>query len=148
MIGVVVTGHINFASGIASALKVIAGDLPQMAFVDFTEDLAPDALEAKLLATAQSVDTGDGVLFLTDLFGGTPNNCCVRLIMQHPQYELISGTNLSMAIGAALERDELTMAELLEALPSPAMTQIKNMRPELKACSIEEGATDCSDDGI
>lgn len=148
MIGLVITGHIEFANGMKSALQAIAGDLPQMEFVTFPETITPDDLERNLGEAAKRVDTGDGVLFLTDLFGGTPNNMCVKLIMQNDNYECVCGTNLSMAITAAMEREDFTKAEIIEMLQTNEVTQIRNMRKEIKACSIIDGTTDCSDDGI
>lgn len=131
MLGIVVSGHIHFASGLKSALEAIIGKQEQLAFVDFTEDLTTEALEQQLRAAYEQVNSGEGVLFLTDLYGGSPNNRALNILLTTPQTELICGTNLSMLINAALEREELGLAELKQALISGEMSQIKDMRAEL-----------------
>lgn len=72
MIGLVISGHIHFASGMASAVRAIAGEQPQMRFIDFVESMSTDDLEAALRQAADEVDDGEGVLFLTDLPGDRP----------------------------------------------------------------------------
>ncbi|SUG56029.1 putative PTS system IIA component [Salmonella enterica subsp. diarizonae] len=78
MIGIVVSGHIHFASGMESAVRAIAGEQPQMVFVDFVENLSTDMLEEELRNAADRVDSGDGVLFLTDIPGGSPCNRALK----------------------------------------------------------------------
>ncbi|TCJ95865.1 PTS system N-acetylgalactosamine-specific EIIA component (Man family) [Volucribacter psittacicida] len=142
MLGIVVSGHIHFASGLQSAVEAIVGKQPQLAFVDFTEDLTTDQLEQKLREACAEVDTGDGVLFLTDLYGGSPTNRAANIILTTPNTELICGTNLSMIINAALEREELTLAELTEALLSGEMGHIKDMRKELASVMQDDQQDD------
>ncbi len=47
MIGLIVSGHLNFATGMASAVKAIAGEQENIAFIDFIESISPDELEQK-----------------------------------------------------------------------------------------------------
>lgn len=47
MIGIVVSGHINFASGMASAVRAITGEQSQMLFIDFVESMSTDMLESE-----------------------------------------------------------------------------------------------------
>lgn len=138
MLGIVVSGHIHFASGLKSAVEAIVGKQPQLEFVDFTENLTTEELEQQLRQAHDRVDTGDGVLFLTDLYGGSPNNRAINIILTTPQTELICGTNLSMVINAALEREELTLDELKQALISGDMSHIKDMRAELNSAMQDQ----------
>lgn len=82
MIGIVVSGHINFASGMASAVRAIAGEQPQMAFIDFVESMSTDRLEDELRRAADSVDSDEGVLFLIDIPGGSPCNRALNILMK------------------------------------------------------------------
>lgn len=84
MIGIVVSGHIHFASGVASAVRAIAGEQEQMCYVDFVETMSTDELELALRQAAQAVDSGDGVLFLTDIPGGSPANRALAILMDTP----------------------------------------------------------------
>lgn len=60
MIGLVISGHIHFATGMASAVHAIAGDQPQMRFIDFVESMSTDDLEEALRQAADEVDDGEG----------------------------------------------------------------------------------------
>ncbi|MGA6580038.1 PTS mannose transporter subunit IIA, partial [Providencia sp. NPDC089923] len=48
MIGLIISGHLNFASGMASAVKAIAGEQENMVFIDFIESISPDELEQQM----------------------------------------------------------------------------------------------------
>lgn len=145
MIGIVVSGHIQFASGMASAVKAIAGEQEQMAFVDFVESLSTDELEAQLRQAAQSVDSGDGVLFLTDIPGGSPSNRALNILMDTPNVELIAGVNLPMIANAAFERDGASLPELVEILMEIGGSCMQNMRVELNKAMTATEETACED---
>lgn len=135
MLGIVVSGHLNFASGMQSAFEAIVGKQKQLEFVDFLESQSVEELEKKLSTAANKVDTGDGVLFLTDLLGGSPTNRAINILLKRPKAEIICGTNLSMIINAVLEREEFSLKELTELLASGEMCNIKNIRQEIENCN-------------
>lgn len=146
MLGIVVSGHLNFATGMQSAVEAIAGKQEQLVFVDFLESMSTDELEAQLLAAAREVDTGDGVLFLTDIYGGSPTNRAINILLQNPQVEVVCGANLSMIVNAALEREEFTLQELKDVLASGEMSNIKDIRKEVEAAMAEQPVED--EDGL
>lgn len=133
MIGIVVSGHINFASGVQSAVGAIAGEQAQMRFVDFVETMSTDDLEGELRAAAAEVNTGDGVLFLTDIPGGSPSNRATAIMMDTPLVEVIGGANLPMIANAAFERDDVDLNELVEIVLEIGHACIKDMRKEFEA---------------
>lgn len=138
MIGIVVSGHINFASGMASAFRTIAGELPQMAFIDFVENLSTEQLEDALRHAADSVDSGDGVLFLTDIPGGSPCNRALNILMNGRNVDVLAGVNLPMIVNAAFERDGVSLTELTAILMDIGASGIQNMRT-LVTCGEDEG---------
>ncbi|MCW6555491.1 PTS galactosamine/N-acetylgalactosamine transporter subunit IIA [Yersinia ruckeri] len=131
MIGIVVSGHINFASGMASAVRAIAGEQPQMAFIDFVESMSTDRLEDELRRAADSVDSDEGVLFLIDIPGGSPCNRALNILMKGRNVELLAGVNLPMIANAAFERDGVSLAELVEILMDIGASSVQNLRTEL-----------------
>lgn len=145
MIGIVVSGHINFASGMASAVKAIAGDQEQMAFVDFVESMSTDDLEVTLRDAAKQVDGGEGVLFLTDIPGGSPCNRAMAIMMDTNNIELIAGVNLPMIANAAFERDGAELGDLVEILLEIGGSCLQNMRKELEAVMAPEPELECED---
>ncbi|EKC2494658.1 PTS sugar transporter subunit IIA [Salmonella enterica] len=140
MIGIVVSGHIHFASGMESAVRAIAGEQPQMVFVDFVENLSTDMLEEELRNTADRVDSGDGVLFLTDIPGGSPCNRALNILMSGRNAELLAGVNLPMIANAAFERDGVSLAELVDILMDIGATSVQNMRTELAAALVVDNS--------
>ncbi|MFQ1047066.1 PTS galactosamine/N-acetylgalactosamine transporter subunit IIA [Avibacterium paragallinarum] len=142
MLGIVVSGHINFASGMRSAVEAIVGQQPQLEFVDFLESMSTDELESQLLAAKEKVNSGDGVLFLVDLYGGSPCNRAINLLLQDPNVEVVAGVNLSMIVNAALEREEFSVSELADCLARGEFSQIKNLRQDLTALSDDNGDED------
>lgn len=147
MIGIVVSGHIHFASGMESAVKAIAGEQEQMAFIDFIESMSTDELEIKLRQAMKAVDAGDGVLFLTDIPGGSPSNRASAILMDSDKVEQISGVNLPMIANAAFEREDVTVNELVEILLEIGSSCMQDMRKQLEAAMEPESELQC-DDGI
>lgn len=131
MIGIVVSGHIHFSSGMASAVKAITGEQEQMVYIDFVESMSTLQLEAELRKAVKDVDTGDGVLFLTDIPGGSPSNRASAILMDTDNVELIAGANLPMIANAALERDGVILQDLVKTLIEIGTSCIQDMRIEL-----------------
>ena len=100
MIGVVVVTHGQLATELVTATETIVGDLPQFAAVaiGWHEDTG-DARE-EIAAAIGRVNQGQGVLILTDMFGGTPSNLSMTFLTQG-QVEVITGVNLPMLIKLA-----------------------------------------------
>lgn len=144
MIGLVITGHLNFATGYQSAVNAIAGDNPQVEYVDFLESMSTDELEQKIRAAADKVDSGEGVLFLTDIPGGSPFQRSAKVAADMNNADVISGTNLVMAAEACLERDGMELAELVKQVMETGVENIKSFQQELRAVK----STDAMDDGI
>ncbi|WP_028923195.1 PTS sugar transporter subunit IIA [Pseudonocardia acaciae] len=107
--GVVVAGHGEFATGLASAVEVIIG--PQAAFraVALAEHDSPERFGVYLLAAVEDVDRGAGVLVLTDLPGATPFSAAARVAHERPGVEVVSGANLPMLLEALTQRDGQTL---------------------------------------
>jgi mannose PTS system EIIA component len=100
MIGVVVVTHGQLATELLNAAETIVGDLPQFAAVSIGwHDDVDDAREEIKQAIAR-VQGPDGVLILTDMFGGTPSNLGLTFL-EADRVEVITGVNLPMLIKLA-----------------------------------------------
>ena len=91
MIGIVVTGHGHFASGLTSSVELIGGKPEHYHAVDFVQEDSTDDLEKKLEAAFASLkDCTDGILVFTDLVGGSPFKVSVELAMKlQEQYKIV-----------------------------------------------------------
>ncbi len=100
MIGALVVTHGHLGQELVAAAEMIVGDLPQFAAVSIGwHDDVEDAREEIRKALAR-VDGPEGVLMLTDMFGGTPSNLGITFL-QPDRVEVITGVNLPMLLKVA-----------------------------------------------
>lgn len=100
MIGIVVVTHGQLATELVNAAETIVGDLPQFAAVSIGwHDDVDDARE-EIKQTIARLQAPDGVLILTDMFGGTPANLALTFL-EGDKVEVITGINLPMLIKLA-----------------------------------------------
>jgi len=99
LIGIVVASHCMLAQEMVAAAEIIVGPLPNCKAVCFRPAQPVDELIKLMRDAIKEVDQGNGVLILTDLFGGTPAN--IGLSFQGPRVEVICGMNLPMLIKLA-----------------------------------------------
>ncbi len=98
MIGIVVVTHAALADEILHAAELILGPLPGVEAVSVGREMSVDVAKKQLQQAVTSVGKeGDGVIILTDLFGGTPTNISVELL-QGGEVEILTGVNLPMLI--------------------------------------------------
>ena len=103
MLGLLVTGHGHFATGLNSSLELIAGAQPNVALVDFEADHSIEVLKDNLTKALDSLKEYDGVLVLSDLPGGSPFKTAVELKYERQEQaiEVIAGTNLPLLIASS-----------------------------------------------
>ena len=115
MIGLLITGHGHFATGLGSSLKLITGNTENIVYVDFEADHSTETLTENLNKGFDELKGCDGVLVLSDLAGGSPFKCAVECKFARPEQaiEVIAGSNLPMLIEAANLRDTVGCVEEL-----------------------------------
>jgi len=110
VIGVVVVTHGQLATELVNAAEMIVGDLPRFTAVSIGwHDEVNDARE-DIAQAIERVRGDDGVLLLTDMFGGTPSNLAMTFL-EKDRLEVITGVNLPMLIKLAGSRHS---ADLLQ----------------------------------
>lgn len=106
MIGIIISGHGNFASGLRTSLKLIAGEPCNVEYVDFEETDSTDTLKEKYYASLKNLDNCESILALSDLAGGSPFKTLVEVKMEiEKPMEVIGGTNLPMALEISMTKD-------------------------------------------
>lgn len=114
MIGIVVVTHGELAVEFLAALEHVVGVQPQTACVCIGPDDDMEARRADIMAKVDDVDTGDGVVLLTDMFGGTPSNLAIS-ILDRANVEVLAGINLPMLIKLASVRKTEPLADAARA---------------------------------
>ena len=114
MVGIIITGHANFALGMMSAIKLVFGSPESLKIVNFGEEDSTEILENNIKTAIHELKECDGLLCFTDIAGGTPFQVASRLSMEEAEMRVISGTNLPMLLGVLSERDDMDLHELAE----------------------------------
>ena len=109
MIGLVLVTHGRLASEFIVAMEHVVGPQQQIAPICIGPDDDMEERRDQIAAAIRNVDSGDGVIILTDLFGGTPSNLAISLL-QSGKTEVIAGINLPMLIRLAGARKDKTLS--------------------------------------
>jgi PTS system mannose-specific IIA component len=104
MIGLVLVTHGHLADEFRSALEHVVGPQPQIATISVGPEDDMEQRRQEILEAIGSVDTGSGVVILTDMFGGTPSNLAIS-VMNGANVEVVAGINLPMLIKLVSVRD-------------------------------------------
>ena len=114
MIGIVLVTHGRLAIEFRAALEHVVGTQDQFETVTIGPDDNVEQRRRDIIEAVKKVDSGDGVVILTDMFGGTPSNLAIS-VMSRPKVEVLAGINLPMLIKLVKVRDEAPLAEAVAA---------------------------------
>ena len=103
MIGIVLVTHGNLAREFLAALEHVVGPQQCVSTVCIGADDDMEKRRAEILESARACDKGDGVIVLTDMFGGTPSNLAISIMEQ--RIEVLAGVNLPMLVKLASVRN-------------------------------------------
>ena len=110
MIGMVLVTHGRLAAEFISALEHVVGPQRNIAAVCIGPEDDMERRRQDILRSVEEVNAGNGVVLLTDMFGGTPSNLAIS-IMDKAKIEVIAGINLPMLIKLASLRQTESLAE-------------------------------------
>jgi PTS system mannose-specific IIA component len=110
MIGMVLVTHGRLADELIAALEHVVGPQEHVASVCIGPDDDMEQRRADILEQVGHCDAGEGVILLTDMFGGTPSNLAIST-MDKAQVEVIAGVNLPMLVKLASVRKNESLAE-------------------------------------
>ena len=113
MIGIVIVAHGGLAREYLAAIEHVVGVQPGMQAVSIEADHDRDAKQQEICAAADAVDKGDGVVVVTDLFGGSPSNLSL-LACRPDNRRILYGANLPMLIKLAKSR-QLPVADAVRS---------------------------------
>ena len=98
MFGIIVGTHGIFAQELLKSCEMICGEQKNVRAVTLIPGERPDDVVKKYEAAIAELDCEGGVLFLNDLFGGSPYNAACRLVIGNENYGIVTGVNLPMLI--------------------------------------------------
>ena len=142
MIGLLVTGHANFASGITSSVNLIAGEQEAYRYVDFLPTYSLEDLSRELGKAMDDLKDCESILVFADLVGGTPFRTAVEVGYPRGNVTVIGGSNLPMLLEVAMARK---FEEDVEELTKTALETGKEQVLKYEFEAVEQEITD---DGI
>jgi len=110
MIGIVLVTHARLADELVAAMEHVVGPQTDVATVCFGPNDDMERRRQEIVDSVARVDTGAGVILLTDMFGGTPSNLAIS-VMNDRNVEVIAGVNLPMLVKLASVRSKSTLAD-------------------------------------
>ena len=110
MIGVVIVTHGKLAEAFLAVTEHVVGPQQQIQAIGIGPDEEAEIAHGRITAAVRDVDSGEGAVILTDMFGGTPSNVAIS-VMKSEGVEVIAGVNLPMLIKLMSVRGKLGLAE-------------------------------------
>lgn len=144
MVGLLITGHGHFATGLGSSLKLITGNSENIELVDFEADHSTETLTENINKAMDRLSNCEGILVLSDLAGGSPFKCAVECKFARPEekIEVIAGSNLPMIIEGSMMMGAYDCPlEMSEAL-------IPTGKDYIVRFELEEHVDDADEEGI
>jgi len=133
MIGLVLVTHGRLADELRLAMEHVVGSQRNVATVCIGPDDDMESRRAEIRQSMAEVDTGDGVVLLTDMFGGTPSNLAISM-MTRDGVEVISGVNLPMLVKLAKVRSSQTLNECVDCAQTAGRKYIAAASRVLPSC--------------
>jgi len=110
-VGVLIVAHYRLGEEMLQALRLIVPDAPPFVAVGIEPKQGVDEMRQAIAAGLDTAEEGDGVLVLTDMFGGTPSNMSLSFLGER-RLEVVTGLNLPMLIKLATLQDPLPLEKL------------------------------------
>ncbi|XWN30797.1 MAG: PTS sugar transporter subunit IIA [Devosia sp.] len=114
MIGLVLVTHGRLAQELRAALEHVVGAQEAVEGISIEPDDDIEQRRADILDAVARVDSGEGVVILTDMFGGTPSNLAIS-VMSSGNVEVIAGVNLPMLVKLSSARMTMALPEAVAA---------------------------------
>ena len=142
MIGLLVTGHANFGSGMTSSVNLIAGEQEAYRYVDFLPTYSTEDLTRELTKALEELKDCEGVIIFTDLMGGTPFNVSAQIGHGKENIRIVAGTNLPMLVEIVMSR------KFMDGLDGLVDSVLETGKEQVTKYEFKQVVQEASDDGI
>ncbi len=136
MVGIIVVAHGDLARAFEETAQMIVGPTEAFKACSFAQGTDVDDLRRLLRTSIKEVNRGEGVIILTDMFGGTPSNISLSFL-ENGKIEVITGVNLPMVITALTKRKGKDIGELARMLKEGGSKNI-HIASEILATTVAE----------
>ena len=140
MISVIIGTHGMFSEEILKSAEMIFGSQENVGTVTFKPGEGVDNLVEKYNKLINELDCTDGVLFMVDLFGGSPFNAASIIAMKNDNVEIVTGVNLPMILETLGSRDFSNLSELLAIAENSGKEAIRVLTKNIETDMEDEMA--------
>lgn len=146
MIGIVLATHGEFAQGIAQSASMIFGDQERLEVVTFMPNEGPEDLKNHLHQAMERLGKDSEILFLVDLWGGSPFNQASAIHKEHPETTaILSGLNLPLLLEAlggrmGIESAQQLASQVIQSAREGIKVLPESLEPQVEASSPKEGS--------
>ena len=123
MIGLLIVTHCELGRELLNAAKFIVGRIEKAETISITETTGSEQIRKMIEDKVKALDTGKGVIILTDMFGGTPSNLSLSFLKEG-EVEVLTGVNLPMIIAIIQNRLDQKLNVLAEKVQEAGKTGI------------------------
>ena len=113
MIGLLIITHCELGKEFMNAAEFIVGRIGAADTISITQSSESKEIRAMIEEKVANLDQGDGVIILTDMFGGTPSNIALSFLNEE-KVEVLTGANLPMVIALVQNRENMSLKDLAE----------------------------------
>lgn len=138
MVGILIVTHGEFAPGIVNGMELICGEQEALETISLFMSDDVEVFADCVRAAAARLDSGDGVIIMTDLLGGSPANVVCGFVVEEKQVEALAGINFPMLIEAIDSRDSLDVHELAKACLAAARAGIVDLKEQMLILEDED----------
>ncbi|MCB2293819.1 mannose/fructose/sorbose PTS transporter subunit IIA [Clostridium algoriphilum] len=132
MIAIILGTHGKFSEEILKSTEMILGEQENVSTITFLPGEGADDLMKNYEEAIKSLQCEDGVLFMVDLFGGSPFNAASRIVAKEENMDVITGINIPMLLEVFSSREDSTVDELAQIALSTGHIGIKSLKETLK----------------
>ena len=138
MVAIVVGTHGKFSKEIIKSGEMIFGKQENVGYVTFEPGESADGLVGKYEELIESLDCEDGVLFMVDLFGGSPYNAASRIAINSEKMDIVTGVSLPMLLEVFGVKSFSSVEELANTALSTVHTTVKSFKQTITNMEEEE----------
>ena len=138
MISLIIGTHGSFSKELISSAELIYGKLENVSYITFLPGEGQSDLISKYNSIIDTLDKDSSVLFLVDLFGGSPFNTASILAMENENMDVVTGVNLSMLLEVYPNIHSASLEELVEIAESAGKNSICSLKKSIETNNVED----------
>lgn len=138
MVALIVCTHGKFSEELVKASEMIFGKQENVKSITFEPGESADGLVEKYKDAMKELDCEDGVLFIVDLFGGSPYNAASRIVVDNEKMDIVAGANLPMLLDVYMPRSFMSIPELVDLAVNAGRDAVKSFKGTFDSMVEEE----------